>query len=106
LKLQEQAGKAGARLNSQEARRRADELEARLKRRMEQLDRESQISAPPPVVLGGVVVVPIGLIARLKGQALPPRVSADTQAIAARARAIVIETERRLGFQPVDHAQD
>ena len=106
LKLQEQAGKAGARLNSQEARRRADELEARLKRRMEQLDRESQISAPPPVVLGGVVVVPIGLIARLKGQALPPRVSADTQAIAARARAIVMETERRLGFQPVDREHE
>src|SRR5690606_31146471 len=30
LKLQEQAGRAGARLNSQEARRRADELQARL----------------------------------------------------------------------------
>ena len=30
LKLQEQAGKAGARLNSQEARRRADDLQARL----------------------------------------------------------------------------
>jgi hypothetical protein len=106
LKLQEQAGKAGARLNSQEARRRADELEARLKRRLEQLDRESQIAAPPPVVLGGIVVVPIGLIARLKGQALPPRVPGDTQASAARARAIVMETERRLGFQPVDREHE
>src|SRR2546430_13503729 len=34
LKLQEQAGRANARLNSQEARRRADELQARLQKRM------------------------------------------------------------------------
>lgn len=58
LRLQEEAGKPNARLNSQEARRRADELAARLRRRMEQLDREAQISAAPPVVVGGFVVVP------------------------------------------------
>jgi hypothetical protein len=57
LKLQEQAGKAGARLNSQEARRRADDLQARLQRRLAELDREAQISALPPVVLGALVVV-------------------------------------------------
>ena len=34
LKLQEQAGKPNARLNSQEARRRADDLQARLEKRM------------------------------------------------------------------------
>ena len=45
LKLQEQAGKAGARLNSQEARRRADDLQARLQRRLVELDREAQ--SPP-----------------------------------------------------------
>jgi ABC-type phosphate transport system auxiliary subunit len=43
LKLQEQAGKPNARLNSQEARRRADELQSRLQKRMEQLDLESKI---------------------------------------------------------------
>ena len=48
LKLQEQAGRTNARLNSQEARRRADELQARLQKRMEQLDLEAQISALPP----------------------------------------------------------
>src|SRR5690606_15184225 len=36
LKLQEQAGRHNARLNSQEARRRADELEARLRARLDQ----------------------------------------------------------------------
>lgn len=102
LKLQEQAGKAGARLNSQEARRRADELQARLKRRMEELDQEAQISALPPVVLGGLVVVPMGLIAAMTGRPSPTAAATDTQAVAARARAIVMEVERQLGYEPID----
>jgi hypothetical protein len=102
LKLQEQAAKAGARLNSQEARRRADDLQARLQRRLAELDREAQISALPPVVLGGLVVVPLGLVAVMTGRTLPPPSPADTQALAARARAIVMEAERALGFDPTD----
>jgi len=103
LKLQEQAGRPNARLNSLEARRRADELEVRLQKRTEQLDLEAQISALPPVVLGGLVVVPIGLLARVSGQPAPsPAPSADTQAAAAAARAIVMEVERRLGCDPTD----
>ena len=101
LKLQEAAGKAGARLNSAEARRRADDLQERLQQRMAQLDREAQISALPPTVVGGLVVVPAGLIAAMTGSAPPSRV-ADTQASAARARAIVMALERELGFQPTD----
>ena len=103
LKLQEQAGKANARLNSQEARRRADELQARLQKRMEQLDLEAQISALPPVALGGLVVVPGGLLAQLTGRTLPDLSQpVDTQVWAARARAIVMDVERHLGFEPVD----
>ena len=102
LKLQEQAGRAGARLNSQEARRRADDLQARLEKRLLELDREAQISAQPPVVLGGLVVVPMGLVAAMTGRALPAASAADTQAAAARARAIVMDTERTLGFEPTD----
>jgi len=107
LKLQEQAGKPNARLNSQEARRRADDLAVRLKKRMEQLDQEAQISALPPVVMGGLVVVPAGLLARITGRPAPEAQHAvDTQAAAARARAIVMEIERRLGFEPVDREVD
>ena len=103
LKLQEQAGRANARLNSQEARRRADELQARLQKRMEQLDLEAQVSALPPVALGGLVVVPAGLLAQMTGHTLPePSQPADTQAVAARARAIVMDVERQLGCEPVD----
>ncbi len=107
LKLQEQAGKSGARLNSLEAARRRDILQGRLERRMAELDREQQIAARPPAVLGGFVVVPMGLIAEMTGRPLPPEQLAglrtrDTQAAAARAREIVMAIERGLGFEPRD----
>jgi hypothetical protein len=107
LKLQEQAGKVNARLNSQEARRRADDLQGRLQKRMEQLDLEGQISALPPVVLGGLIVVPAGLVSQMTGRPLPKTVEpADTQASAARARDAVMEIERRLGFEPTDREHE
>ncbi|MHB8993477.1 MAG: protein NO VEIN domain-containing protein, partial [Chloroflexota bacterium] len=103
LKLQERAGKVGDRLNSGEARRRADSLQARLEKRMEELKLERQIAPLPPVVLGGMLVVPAGLIARMTGKPLDvPNVVVDTQAAAARAREIVMEAERALGYEPVD----
>jgi superfamily II DNA or RNA helicase len=103
LKIHEQAGRPNARVNSQEARRRADELQGRLQKRMEQLDLEAQVSALPPVALGGLVIVPAGLLAKMTGSSLPVSAQAvDTQAAAARARAIVMEVERSLGFEPSD----
>jgi hypothetical protein len=111
LRLREQAGQAGARLNSQEARKRTGELEARLAKRMEELDREAQVITAPPVVLGGVVVIPAGLLRAVAGQVAPladnpdgaqGATPADTQASAARARAAVIAAEQALGFTPVD----
>ena len=106
LHSQEQAGKANARLNSSEARRRADDLQGRLQKRMDDIQRERQLSPLPPVVLGGVLVVPSGLLKKMGGAASPPSVTQDTQAAAARARAAVMETERGLGFDPVDREFD
>ncbi len=103
LKLQEQAGRTNARLNSQEARHRADDLQGRLQKRMEQLDLEAQVSALPPVALGGFVVVPAGLIAQMGGRPVSQSAQpADTQLSAARARAVIMEVERQLGFEPTD----
>jgi superfamily II DNA or RNA helicase len=104
LKLQEQAGKPNARLNSDEARKRADALQARLEKRMDELKLERQLSPLPPVVLGGVLVVPSGLIGQMTGKAVHKSVwsTIDRQAVAARARAIVMEIERGLGFDPRD----
>lgn len=104
LKLQEQSGKEGRRgKTSTEARQCADDLQERLQKRLSQLDRQARVSAMSPVVIGGLLVVPTGLIARMTGRPLktvqPP---ADAQAAAAKARAIVMEVERKLGFEPID----
>ncbi len=107
LKLQEQAGKVNARLNSGEARKRADNLQDRLRKRLEELKLEAQISPLPPVILGGLIVVPAGLLALMEGK--PPvscSAPAHTQEVAAAARAIVMEIERSLGFEPVDREFD
>jgi hypothetical protein len=53
-------------------------------------------------MLGAVVVVPMGLVAKMAGRPLPVPPTIDRQAAAAAARAIVMEAERRLGFEPVD----
>jgi len=102
LKLQEQVGKHNARLNSSEARKRADNLQARLQKRLDELDRERQLAPLPPVVIGGLVIIPQGLINRITGHNSFHSTSPDTQAAAARARTIVMAAERRLGFEPVD----
>ncbi|PWT88876.1 MAG: RNA helicase, partial [Proteobacteria bacterium] len=103
LKDQERAGKPNARLNSGEARKRADEMQARLQKRMEEIKQERQLSPLPPVVLGGVLVVPVGLLATMIGQPLAEiRAAIDTQASASRARAVIMEVERGLGYVPVD----
>ncbi|MCC6131988.1 MAG: DUF3883 domain-containing protein [Acidobacteria bacterium] len=107
LKLQEQAGKPNAKLNSQEARRKADDLQARLQKRMEQLSLEAQISAIPPVVLGGLLIVPTGLLSSITGRPVPASARPiETQASAARARAAVMEVELRLGFEPADREEE
>ena len=104
LKEQEKAGKPNANLNSAEARKRADALQARLEKRLEEIRQERQMAALPPVALGGVLIVPAGLIAAMTGSPLVQLV--DTMAVAARARAIVMDVERGLGFAPVDREFD
>src|SRR2546430_11771427 len=70
---------------------------------MDELKLERQSSPVPPVILGGMLVVPQGLIALITGRPAPAlAASPDTQAAAARARAAVMEIERRLGFEPTD----
>ena len=88
LKAQEQAGRSNARLNSTQARRRADLLQERRERRLAELDQEGQISPLPPlppVVLGATLVVPVGLIRSMTGSTTQPVAlqGGDTQAPAA-----------------------
>ncbi len=108
LKEQELAGRVNARLNSGLARLRADDLAARLQKRMGELEQERKLSPLPPVVSGAALIVPAGLLSRLKpGQAgVPPTYAADTKESELRAVAAVMEAERRLGFLPKDVSEE
>ncbi|MCY2954922.1 MAG: helicase-related protein [Planctomycetota bacterium] len=106
LKEQELAGKGGSRLNSGNARQRADDLTSRLQRRTAELEQERHISPMPPVVLGGALVVPVGLLTRLCGAGLHPAIpeadARETERVEKLAMDAVMETERRLGYVPKD----
>jgi hypothetical protein len=104
LKDQELAGRVNAKLNSGLARQRADELTARLEKRLTELDQERKLSPLPPVVLGGALIVPAGLVRKLSGCATPtpPAFALDTEESERRAMQAVMEAERRLGFLPRD----
>jgi len=104
LKDQELAGKANARLNSGLARQRADELTARLQKRLTELEQERKLSPLPPVVLGGALIVPVGLLRKLQGEesAVPPTFAQDTEHSERLAMQAVMASERRLGYVPRD----
>ena len=111
LKDQELAGKVNAKINSGKARQRANELQARLQKRMLELEQERQISPMPPVVIGGGLIVPVGLLSKLQPAAPAPTL-ADAQDAENRreierlAMRMVMETEQHLGFEPRDVSAD
>ena len=103
LKQKESAGKINARLNSQMAARRAEKLEARLQKRLAELETEKLIFAPPPVVIGGAIVIPRGLLHKLLGS--PDTYTADALArrkIELAAMKAVMDIETKLGYLPRD----
>jgi Protein NO VEIN, C-terminal len=109
LQAQEAAGKPNARLNSQMARQRAGDLLDRLYRRLNELEQERKLSPLPPVVVGGVLVVPQGLIDKLTGglDALAiDQFAHETAHIERIAMAAVMQAERELGYIPRDVSFD
>jgi hypothetical protein len=108
LKEEERAGKK-TRVNWQNAQRRAEDLADRLKRRLEALDLERFISAQPPRVRGGMVVIPRGLlIARAPADELAATANGFSEDPIARrtieiaAMEAVMAVERTLGNTPTD----
>ncbi|GGY37124.1 protein NO VEIN domain-containing protein [Parvularcula lutaonensis] len=109
LKEEERAGKK-TRVNWQNAERRAEDLAERLKRRMMVLEQERFISAQPPRVRGGMVVIPRGLLgARLPRPDVaggkPSGFAEDPVArreIELKAMDAVMAAERGLGNTPTD----
>jgi len=104
LRAQEQAGKPNAKINSARAQARADELQRRLAKREEELLLERQIAPLPPAVIGGALVVPAGLLERLRGQAAVPETgpTLETEQVERLAMRAVMEAETRLGREARD----
>jgi hypothetical protein len=104
LRVQEQAGKPNAKLNSAKAQQRADDLAARLKKRLTELEQECKLSPLPPVVVGGALVIPIGLLQRLQGipASTPTLFARETKRVELMAMATVMAAEQALGYQPRD----
>ena len=69
LKEDQEAGK-DVRLNLENARRTVADLESRLENRRKELQSMRHVTSATPVVVGGALVVPVGLLRRLRGE--PP----------------------------------
>lgn len=108
LKDQELAGKVNAKLNSGKARQRAEDLTMRLQRRKQELEEERQLSPLPPVVVGGALILPIGLVNRLLPKPAPQAetFARETDEVERLAMEAVMRYERELGNEPRDVSRD
>jgi SNF2 family DNA or RNA helicase len=111
LELKERAGKSPGKLNSSLAIRRRDELTERLQTRLHEIEQEKQISALPPVIVGGALIIPEALVremaivpefsAMVREDPTPYRVK-DTKTSELLAMGAVMENERAMGNFPLD----
>jgi hypothetical protein len=113
LRLREEAGRFGDKLNSTNARKRADELNERLQKRRAELAQERQVSARPPTVLGGALVVPMGWLAAVQPTTAAPILKESPltygppdREVERLAMEAVIAFERALGFEPRDVSKE
>jgi len=102
LRLEEKAGRSRGGINASRAQARADEMAARLEKRSRELESERQVSAVPPRIIGGVLVIPAGLVIKT-GDWTEIRETRISEASAMRA---VMEKEINLGNHPVDVSAD
>src|SRR6185369_12699342 len=92
------------------ARQRADELSGRLQKREDELNRERQITARPPTVLGGALVIPAGWFEQAAAggetpalrETPPPTFGVADKEVERLAMEAVMAQERSLGFAPRD----
>ncbi len=104
LEMRQAAGRE-TRLPASVARQRAQDLADRLAARMRDLDLEAKVDALPPVVIGGAIVVPQGLLRELGGQEgadEPDRFARETRRVERIAMDAVMAAERAAGRSPRD----
>lgn len=102
IRLQDdlRAGKE-VRMNLENARRTVEELRVRLARRQRELAAMRHVISATPVIAGGALVIPAGLLAARRGEAAGVDAVArkHVEAVAMRA---VMEAERALGHEVID----
>lgn len=101
LKDDVNAGKQ-PRMQPEMARRRVDELTARLEQRKTELEALKNVISSTPVVMGGALVIPQGLLAHRKGET---QFSVDAEArsrVERIAMNAVMDAERSFGFEVKD----
>ena len=104
LKEKERSGQP-TRLPASAAATRANDLAERLQRRCAALERERHVSALPPRLCGGALIVPAGLLRKLTADAAaePAATTAESRALVERlAMEAVTAAERALGHAPTD----
>jgi superfamily II DNA or RNA helicase len=105
LKLQEEveAGKQ-PRIQPENARRRAEELTTRLESRTKDLEAQRHIVSSTPVIVGGALVIPQGLINKCQGKEVPMwcKNAEERKRIELCGMKAVMDKERELGFSPED----
>lgn len=103
LQQKEEAGKTNAKLNSQLATRRAETLESRMQARLDEIEKERRVSPMPPVITGGALIIPKGLLHQLTGTGSVSTFNqGDRQSVEYAAMNAVIEIETGLGYCPKD----
>lgn len=99
----EMAGKTNAKLNSENARRRADALQARLQKRLTEIAKERLISSQLPNIMGGALIISKGLLHQLTSESeIGTYGKRDRRVIEYAAMKAVMDIEKRLGYAPVD----
>ena len=94
------------RVQPEMARRRVDELTARLEQRKKELEIMKNVVSSTPVVIGGALVIPQGMLSQRKGEA---NFSADPEArsrIEKVAMQAVMDAERSFGYEVIDVSAD
>ncbi len=107
LRAKEKAGKE-TKLPAHVAQERADRLMERMKARLDELKLERAITAEPPRLIGGALVVPAGLLRKLCGEAAPKDEGTGParEVIEKLAMDAVIAAERALGREPRDVSRE
>ena len=91
--------------NAELMRRRMDDLQNRLNQRTKAIQDQRQVVSCPPVVKGGILVIPQGLVDQKTGATHPAQVSADAVAraiIEKKAMEAVTAAEQALGNTVID----